>query len=273
MTVPGPLSGVARTAVGVARMRAAESRRPDRLFDDPYAELFEAAAPDLPPPESPESGTLRGLMAFQTVIRTRFYDDFLLRACAGVGRPRQVVLLAAGLDTRAYRLAWPDGVAVYEIDAPDVLAFKDRTLADVAPRCERVACPADLREDWAERLAGAGFEPGRPTVWLAEGLLIYLSAEEAGRLLRRVGELSAPGARIALEQGDSVEWLRSMAEDVPALARVLRLWKGGLGDDTCGWMGRHGWRTRAHELGALAEAYGRPVPGGARSGFLTAEYG
>ncbi|MEU5882779.1 SAM-dependent methyltransferase [Spirillospora sp. NPDC047279] len=273
MSSSKPLDGVARTALGVARMRAAEHVRPDRLFADPYAQAFVEAVPESPPQPPPSPGSLPALMAFQAVIRTRFYDDYLLGSCAG-GERRQVVLLAAGLDTRAYRLRWPDGVRVFEVDLPEVLAFKDRVLASVAatPACARSACPADLREDWPRGLFESGFTTSRPTVWLLEGLLIYLTANEAAALLTTIGALSAPGSRVSSERGDGVDRLRERARELPALARAAELWKGGLGDDTTGWLERHDWHTEQHDLGALAESYGRPVPAGTRSGFVTATY-
>ncbi|MGK5551569.1 SAM-dependent methyltransferase [Actinomadura kijaniata] len=260
-----PLDGVARTALGAALMRAAEHRRPDRLFTDPYAEAF---APD----EAPTPHPLRELMAFQMAVRTRFYDDHLLASCAdGV---RQVVLLAAGLDTRAHRLPWPPGVRLYEVDLPETLAFKDRVLDAVsaAPACERAACPADLRADWRTPLLAAGFAPDRRTAWLAEGLLIYLSPREAAALLTGVGALSAPGSTLALERGDGAAWLREKAAATPRLGAVGRLWKGGLGDDTTAWLARHGWTTREHALADLAAAYGRAAPEHVRSGFVTARW-
>ncbi|MEV4259539.1 SAM-dependent methyltransferase, partial [Spirillospora sp. NPDC049652] len=136
--------GVGRTALGVARMRAAEHRRPDRLFTDPFAAAFAAAGPPAPPGRD---GPMRDLLILQVIVRTRFYDDYL-RAAADAGI-RQVVLLAAGLDTRAFRLDWPAGTRLFEVDLPDVLAFKAATLADAEPRCERAAVAADLREEWA----------------------------------------------------------------------------------------------------------------------------
>jgi methyltransferase (TIGR00027 family) len=343
-----PLTGVGATALGVARVRARESGRPDRLFHDPYAAAFldgpDAARPGSgrpgPAPTDPDTsgpaptdsrtpgpgtgsrtpspaptdsrtpgsaptdsrtpgpgtgsrtpgpaptdsrtpgsvptgsgtpGRARSALAFHAVIRTRFYDDYLLAACdTGC---RQVVLLAAGLDTRAYRLTWPDGVRLFELDLPEVLSFKDTVLTGrgAAPRCERVALPADLRTDWAGRLTGTAFDPAVPTAWLAEGLLVYLTAEETAGLLTSVGELSAPGSRLSFERGDAAR--HATGTRAPDAARYTSLWKGGLGEDAAGWLTRHGWRPGAHELADLAVSYGRPAPAGSRSGFVTATYG
>lgn len=276
MTTPEPPTGVGATALGVARLRMVESRRPDRLFDDPYAEAFTAAAPDALPVRRTAPGgarTVGSAFALHVVIRTRFYDDHLLASCAK-GR-RQVVLLAAGLDTRAFRLPWPAGVRLYELDLPEVLAFKDQVLTEqgARPACDRVALPVDLREDWPARLVDAGFRTDEPTAWLAEGLLVYLSADEAARLLTSVGTLSAPGSTISFERNSVANTaLGDAALATPTMRRYTSLWKGGLGSDPADWLSQHGWRPALHDLGDVAASCGRPAPAGSVSGFLTAEY-
>jgi len=268
--------GVGRTAVGMALVRAEESRRPDRLFDDPYAEAFVAAAPDAFADE--ESGAdaevlarVGAAFACKAIIRTRFYDDDLLRACdAGC---RQIVLVAAGLDTRAFRLPWPPGVRLFEVDLPDVLAFKERVLSEREARasCERVSVAADLRGDWSAQLTADRFDPTVTTAWLAEGLLIYLSADEAARLLTAVGHLSARGSRVAFEHGNDVSSvLMAQAQKIPSMARFTTLWKGGLGEDPLVWLERHGWQATHHDGSVVAASYGRVPPGDASGGFVTA---
>jgi methyltransferase (TIGR00027 family) len=269
-------TGVGCTAIGMALVRAEESRRPDRLFDDPYAAAFVAAAPGAVPEQRPAPGELASwgaTISVHGVIRTRFFDDYLLAACAA--GCRQVVLLAAGLDTRAFRLAWPAGVRLFELDLPEVLAFKERVLAAHAavPQCERTLLPGDLRQDWPAALIKTGLEPAVPTAWLAEGLLIYLSADEAARLLSAVGELSARGSQLAFEfeqRAAADTGLLDQARAIPALAQVTRLWKGGLGGDAPDWLTRHGWQPRSHDRAALAAAYGRAVTSPSIGGFLTA---
>ncbi len=274
MAAQESLTSMAKTALGMARVRAEESRRPDRLFDDPYAQAFLAAAPGAFPEEPAVVGGLAWLGAaffFHGVIRTRFFDDYLLAATAA--GCRQVVLLAAGLDTRAFRLAWPDKVRLFELDLPEMLAFKEPVLAaqHAVPQCERVVLPADLREDWPATLATAGFQPTRPTAWLAEGLLIYLSAEEAARLLTAVGELSAPGSQLAFEHGTIAESpLLAQARALPAMAQFTSLWKGGLGTHAPEWLTRHGWQAHTHDRATLAATYGRAVPASSNGGFVTA---
>jgi methyltransferase (TIGR00027 family) len=266
------LPAVSRTAVGVAALRAYENDRPDRLFEDPYATaFFEAGRSALPGTgrESLQAG-LGALMYPQVVIRTRFFDDYLLEAgCA------QVVLLAAGLDARAFRLAWPPGTRLFEVDLPEVLAFKDDVLTahGAEPACERVVVRADLREDWATALREAGFDPAVPTAWLAEGLLIYLSYEDAEGLLTTVGELSAPGSRVSFEHrpGDEPDSLVSRARAAEGGEQVTGLWLGGLRNTAPEWLAAHGWRPSTVTRAELAAGYGRPsADDRTAGGFVTA---
>ena len=268
--------GVGRTAVGMALVRAGESSRPDALFDDPLAAAFVAAAPDAFAEEEADAdaevlGSLGAVFAFYAVIRTRFYDDYL-RDAATTGR-RQVLLLAAGLDTRAFRLPWPSGVRVWELDLPDVLAFKERVLRErgAQPHCDRRPLVADLRGDWPTGLVSAGFDPGAPTAWLIEGLLTYLHPDEAAQLLRGVTELSAAGSRVAFEQdAGSSSALLARARSIPTMARCTSMFHGGLGDEAVGWLTDHGWDVETHDPLEVAAAYGRAVPADTSGGFITA---
>jgi methyltransferase (TIGR00027 family) len=269
------LRGAGKTALGVAIVRAAESARAGRLFDDPLAQAFVDAAPGTfssgRPAGSSGGASLWASFYAHVVIRTRFFDDYL-NACAAAGC-RQVVQLAAGLDTRAFRLAWPDGTRGYEVDLPQVLAFKDEVLASrrAVPRCQRAAVPADLRGDWAAALAGAGFDQSRPAAWLAEGILLYLTADEARRLLADVTRLSAPGSRLAFEHSpQAAATLADHARQLPGLREYRPLWKGGLGDAAPAWLAGHGWQPDFHDLGAVADSYRRPLPAPEPGGFLTA---
>jgi len=254
------LTGVPKTALGVARIRAGESRRDDRLFDDPYAAAFVAAMPDAYAADTARDDAARSVgarIALHVVVRTKFYDDYLLTAASdGI---RQVVLLAAGLDARAFRLPWPSGTTVYEVDLPEMLAFKHDVLAttDGAPLCTRVAVAADLTGEWSTTLVGAGFEPTGPTAWLVEGLLVYLAADDAARLLETVGGLSAPGSRLACEQGRSAMQLAAQSAESGA-SEATRLWQGGI-EDITSWLTDHDWSVATHALGDLARGYGRPI--------------
>jgi methyltransferase (TIGR00027 family) len=203
---------VGATALGVAGGRAAETNSANPLISDPYAQLFLEAAGDgiwQIYQDGGLSAQLVGLdpqladrmqaMLGYTACRTKFFDDYFL-AAAGDGI-RQSVILAAGLDSRAWRLAWPAGCVVYEIDQPKVLAFKTGTLEShaVTPIASHVSVGVDLRLDWPAALVEAGFDPSIPTAWSAEGLLPYLTAEAQDLLFDRVESLSAPGSRVAVE--------------------------------------------------------------------------
>ncbi|MGF7235802.1 MAG: SAM-dependent methyltransferase [Frankia sp.] len=272
-TVPSAapvLPPVGRTAVAAARVRAHESSRPDRLFDDPLAARFVAAAhaDNQPAPAPPgDEGTRRRALAFHVIVRTRFYDDFLL--AAGRDGIRQVVLLGAGLDSRAYRLPWAPGTQMYEVDLPPVLEYKRDVLAaaGLGPNCERHPVSADLAGDWPAGLVDAGFRPTAPTAWLAEGLLVYLDDPSATALLRRVTSWSAPGSRLALEGGTAAS---AAGAGRARPIGVEALWRGGLDGDPAGWLAAAGWRPVGHPLAAIAHGYGRAVGGPSRSSLLTA---
>jgi methyltransferase (TIGR00027 family) len=265
----GELAGVSRTAIGVALVRAMESQRPDRLFDDPFAGRFLAAAPDYVNERAERArsfGTtgpspMSVALAAHIAVRTRFYDTYLLQAAAE--GCRQVVLLAAGLDARAYRLAFGKEVRLFELDLPPVLSFKDKVLAGQAPTCERIAVPVDLSQEWAQPLRQAGFDPTAPTAWLIEGLLIYLTRDEAVTLLETVDALSAPGSRVSFEQSvatrtpGGVEHYRNIGQ----MTDIVALWKGGLGEDAVAFLERRGWQARSVDRKATAESYGRTDPG------------
>ncbi len=131
--------------------------------------------------------------------RTRFYDQYFLDATrSGIG---QVVILASGLDSRAYRLPWPPGTVVYEVDMPEVIEFKTLTLGDLGaePTAERRTVAIDLRDDWASALQAAGFDPQAPSAWSAEGLVVYLPDEAQDALFDNITTLSAPGSHLAFE--------------------------------------------------------------------------
>ncbi|KPM55851.1 SAM-dependent methyltransferase [Frankia sp. CcI49] len=270
--------GVGRTALATAWIRARASRRPDRLFDDWLAQLFVDAAGDAVPVVPPDADDqlrmwARTLMTYLDV-RTRFFDDELGAAVAA--GCRQVVVLAAGLDTRAFRLPWPDGTLLFEVDRPDMLSFKERVLASTSlrPRCERHPVVADLTEDWVDRLLRAGLRPSLPTAWLAEGILVYLEAAQAERLLTNVTDLSAPSSRFALEDatGLSKELLDEVRR-IPPMGEFAELWHGGLQGESAAWLGDHGWRGHETTFTRAADRLGRrpdqsmPIEGS----FVTAQ--
>ncbi|MFJ4191022.1 class I SAM-dependent methyltransferase [Kitasatospora sp. NPDC089509] len=253
-------SGVWATAVGVARVRALETEREDALFRDPLARAFAAAGglwPSSPPPGDEAAHRRRLAVSFSIVIRTKFLDDLLEQACAsGV---RQVVLLGAGMDSRAYRLDWPEGTRLFEVDTAVPLDFKDSVLRQeqAVARCERTTVAVDLREDWPAALAAAGHDPTAPTAWIAEGLLIYLPQDAVELLLTRIGAQSAPGSRMGLTLGSRGVLERFAADAVPGSAASM--WVSEMPDDPVHWLAGHGWEATAHTLRDRAAAYGRPI--------------
>jgi methyltransferase (TIGR00027 family) len=188
------MHGLSATAYWVAAVRAIETRRPDALFRDPWA----AALAGEEATRWAESRPLESLVPM--VVRTRFFDDFLQRATFGEGKA-QVVLLATGLDTRAFRLDRPAGTGVFEVDRAEVLTYKQAALTGVHPSCElQVYVHADLREaNWPDQLCDAGFDPSCPAVWLAEGLLFYIPEQAIGDLLERVSSLASRGGTLGFD--------------------------------------------------------------------------
>ena len=203
-------SSVGATATMVAAARAMASAADDPLIDDPWAAPLVRAVGldfftkmldgDLDLSQIPNSSPERmRAMIDAMASRTKFFDDHCIDStAAGI---RQVVILASGLDSRAYRLPWPTGTVVYELDQPQVIEFKSVTLASAGarPTAKRRAIPIDLREDWPSALRAAGFDPAAPAAWLAEGLLIYLPPDAQDRLFDQITALSAPGSTLATE--------------------------------------------------------------------------
>jgi methyltransferase (TIGR00027 family) len=200
-------SSVGATATMVAGQRALAHR--EGLIDDPFAEplvravglefMTRALDGDIKFEDIDPTFTVR-LAAESMAVRTRHFDTlFLDAAAAGV---RQAVILAAGLDARAYRLDWPDGTVVFEMDQPEVIEFKTTTLAGLGavPTATHRVVAIDLRENWPKALADNGFDPTQPTAWIAEGLLIYLPPEAQDKLFDTITELSVPGSRLATER-------------------------------------------------------------------------
>jgi methyltransferase (TIGR00027 family) len=203
-------SSVGATATMVAAGRAMATKDPRGLISDPFAEPLVRAVGidffikmmdgelDLDEIENASPARLQA-MTNGMAVRTKYFDDYLVNAAGG--GVRQVVILASGLDSRAYRLPWPSGTVVFEIDQPQVIEFKSTTLAGIGaqPTATRHTIPIDLRADWPTALRDAGLDTTAPTAWLAEGLLIYLPPEAQDRLFDNITELSAPGSTIATE--------------------------------------------------------------------------
>jgi methyltransferase (TIGR00027 family) len=228
-------SSVGATATGVAAARALASKQPNPLINDPYADaLVKAVGVEhlnkLADGELEHGDDLlfnRRQMCEQIAVRTRYFDDFFIGAVsAGI---RQAVILASGLDTRAYRLPWPRDAVVFEIDQPQVIEFKTNVLAGLGaePTADRRTVPIDLRDDWPAALRNSGFDPSVPTAWIAEGLLIYLPPEAQDRLFDNITALSAPGSRLATEhmdiKGSPDEWTERLTERSRRMGSNLNL--------------------------------------------------
>ena len=285
-------TSVGATATAVAASRATASQGPDALLDDPWAEpLVRAVGMDtfvklldgelVGAEEDPLLN--RRAMNEQIAVRTRFFDDFFL-AATGSGI-RQAVILASGLDTRAYRLPWPTGTVVYEIDQPQVIEFKTTTLAglDAEPTAQHRTVAIDLREDWSTALVGAGFDPSAPTAWSAEGLLIYLPPEAQDRLFDDVAALSAPGSRIATENMDTnalpPDWAEKLTERTRRIGsgiNLVDLFYSGDRSSAADYLGARGWSTTILATANAYAANGFELPDdefagfGTGSGYLTA---
>ena len=284
-------SSVGATATAVAASRAIASQGPEPLLDDPWADpLVRAVGIDRfiklvdgeigPADDSPLNRTH---MREQIAVRTRFFDDFFVQA-TGSGI-RQAVILASGLDTRAYRLPWPTGTVVYEIDQPEVIEFKTRTLAGLGaePTAVRRTVAIDLRDDWPSALTEAGLDPGQPTAWSAEGLLVYLPPDAQDRLFDDIVALSAPGSAIATEQMDlrsaPPDWAQRLTERsrrIGSNINLAELFYTGDRNTAAEYLTAHGWRVDIRTTEQAFAANGFEVPDddlsrlGGSSGYLTA---
>lgn len=252
----GELSGVSRTAVWVAGMRAAESARADRLFTDPFAGEFVSASGAA---GAAQAAVPHGANEFMA-IRTRFFDDQIRAACSA--KISQIVVLAAGLDCRAFRLDWPDGMQLFELDLPEMFAFKEPVLASVgaAARCVRAVVAVDLRGQWADALTAAGFDPGAATGWLAEGLLPYLQPADGDRLLATVTELSAPGSHAVFDHLEATASGQPVVRQASDTVRQMGAQLIPTVDSPADWLAGHGWETGVFRVPALGLEYGRPLP-------------
>ena len=275
-------SSVGATATMVAAARAMATTADNALINDPFAEpLVRAVGVDfftrlvtgeLRPEDLDSDSESVGMqrMTDNMAVRTKFFDEFFLTATqAGI---RQAVILASGLDSRAYRLAWPSGTTVYEIDQPDVIEFKTKTLAELGaePTAKRRTVAMDLRYDWPSALIEEGFDPNQPTAWSAEGLLGYLPPDAQDRLLDTITELSAPGSRVAVESVPNID----PADHEKAIERMQAAsarWRDHgfdldfaeliyLGDrnEAASYLGDHGWQLSRNSVKELFATNGLP---------------
>ncbi|OMC15935.1 SAM-dependent methyltransferase [Mycobacterium colombiense] len=274
-------NSVGATATMVAAARAAATRRPQPVITDEFAEplvravgldVFIKLATGELDSDDLENGVKFSRMVDTFAARARFYDDYF--AAAGQAGLRQVVIVASGLDSRAYRLHWPAGTTVYEIDQPEVIAFKSATLAEIgaAPTAELRTVGIDLREDWPAALQAAGFDPAQATAWLAEGVLIgFLPPEAEVRLLDAIIPLSSEGSRFAADFGTvapatpegreqsrlSTEGWRRHGLDLD----IAGLAYPGEHTDVAAYLAANGWDTTTFRLADLFTAAGLPQLG------------
>jgi methyltransferase (TIGR00027 family) len=275
-------SSVGATATMVAAARAMASTADDALINDPFAEpLVRAVGVDfftrlvtgeLRPEDLDSDSESVGMqrMTDNMAVRTKFFDEFFLSATEG--GIRQAVILASGLDSRAYRLAWPAGTTVYEIDQPDVIEFKTRTLAELGaePTAERRTVAMDLRYDWPSALIEEGFDPNQPTAWSAEGLLGYLPPDAQDRLLDTITELSAPGSRVAVESVPNID-PSDHEKAIERMQAASERWRDHgfdldfaelvyLGDrnEAAAYLGDHGWQLSRQSVKELFAVNGLP---------------
>ena len=275
-------SSVGATATGVAVGRALSSRGPNALINDPFAEplvravgvdfFTRIATGELDPERVDDNGDF-GMkrMGDMMGLRTRFFDDFFIGAAnEGI---RQAVILASGLDARAYRLPWPTGTTVFEIDQSRVIEFKTATLAELGatPTADRRAVPVDLRDDWPAALRAAGLNPTQPTAWSAEGLMPFLPPDAQDRLLDNITALTPAGSQLATENLRGVsDGVRKMADRMRAVTDQWRehgfdvemadLWYADDRNDVVEYLSTHGWATTATSVPDLAAAYGLSLP-------------
>ncbi|MFV8170724.1 class I SAM-dependent methyltransferase [Mycolicibacterium peregrinum] len=271
-------SSVGATATMVAAARAIASAESDPLINDPYAaDLVRAVGVEfftkLVDGEIALDGELAAgaeLMIGIMAVRTKFFDDFFV--AAGDAGIRQAVILASGLDSRAYRLPWPEGTVVYEIDQPEVIGAKSATMTQIgaAPTAERRTVAVDLRDDWPAALRAAGFDPAAPSAWSAEGLLAYLPPEAQDRLFDNITALSAPGSRLATEfHPDIAANLRERGNAMSEQWRqhgleldLANLWYDGERNSVVDYLTDGGWSVTARRRPELFAEYGREFPAG-----------
>ena len=268
-------SSVGATATMVAAARALASEEPDPLIRDPYAApLVRAVGIDfftklvdgqIPASDIDDaSRTLSDVMA----VRTRFFDDFFLDAArAGIG---QAVILASGLDSRAYRLPWPAGTSVFELDQPNVIEAKTAAMVAIGatPTADRRDVAIDLRDDWPAALKAAGFDPTRPAAWSAEGLLSYLPPDAQDRLFDDITALSAAGSRIATEYhpdggvmlGDRTRSLTEQWREQGFEVNLPDLVYTGERANVDDYLTASGWQVSARSRSDVFGGYGREFP-------------
>jgi methyltransferase (TIGR00027 family) len=248
------LAGSARWA---AAHRARETEKPNALFKDPYARALAGEEGVEMLRQAEAENPQHQIIASYMVIRTRFFDDLMVRAVErGI---RQVVLLAAGMDCRAFRFPWPSDLNIYEIDQPEIVELKTQLLQEqnVKSECKRVALPVMLGDNWDEALLAAGFSPTQPTLWCAEGIVCYLPEEKAMELLNKITAMSAPGSMIGADMiSHSYLVYPGMKQVLEILEQRGLAWRYGH-DEPEKLLAGKGWNVVAAQPGEQGANYGR----------------
>jgi methyltransferase (TIGR00027 family) len=272
-------SSVGATATMVAAARALATEDANPIINDPFAAALVRAVGidfftsvidgEVNPTDLGETGKVELQTETDSLaVRTRFFDEFFLGAtAAGIG---QAVILAAGLDARAYRLAWPPGTVVFEVDQPKVVEFKTETMARLGaePTTERRTVSIDLREDWPTALRESGFDDTKPAAWSAEGLLMYLPPEAQDRLFDHITALSAPGSQLATEyhpdtgptMGERGRAMNDRWANLGCDVDLSGLFYEGERNNVAEYLGDRGWQVVARARRELFSDYGRPFP-------------
>lgn len=240
------------TARWAAAVRAAESNREDRLFDDPWASALAGKEGEKWLTGRPAGSTLT------MVLRTRYFDDFLLRV-SGQDGINQIILMAAGLDTRAFRLGWAKNTRLFELDQLDVLNYKKEILGsmDARANCDRRVIRVDLTESWNEALANSGFDSQKPSCWLLEGFLFYLPNESITQIINDVTDLAVPGSWMGFDINNSDVMTSSWTKKwVDMQAQMGAPWIGTL-DNPESFLSARGWLATLTQAGQPDANYGR----------------
>ena len=276
-------SSVGATATMVAAARAMATAAPEPVINDQFAaplvravgvDFFTKLASGELRTEDLDADNVSVGMARMTdnmAVRTKFFDEFFTdAAAAGI---QQAVILASGLDSRAYRLAWPAGTTVYEIDQPEVIEFKTKTLAEFGaePTADRRTVAVDLRFDWPSALIAAGFDPSKPTAWSAEGLLGYLPPEAQDKLLDTITELSAVGSRVAVESTANID-PEHREKAIEKMQEAAQQWRNhgfeldfadlvyvGDRNEASTYLADRGWQISSQTVNQLLSENGLPI--------------
>jgi methyltransferase (TIGR00027 family) len=244
------------TARWTAAIRAKETERQDALIKDPWAAALAGKEGMAWIEERTEESVL------PILLRTRYFDDFLQRIAAE-NDLRQIVLMAAGMDTRAYRLSWPENTRLYELDQPAVLQTKGEILraVDAVPSCERVSIEVDLSGPWEEKLIQVGFVPEELSGWLLEGFLFYLPTSALSPIFDTINHLTSIGSWMGFDIVNSITLTHPLTRHwVEMQAKSGAPWLGTM-DDPIGYLAGLGWSASLTQAGQEDAHHGRwPFP-------------